>query len=288
MTDDQQGGIVADVRFAIVPEWVLDLEVSDRAVRLYALLARHADGDGSGAIPGRKRLAKRLRCSVDSVDRAKAELVDAGALHVEHRFLDGRQTSNDYLVIRVPPGHPGRTAAADEGRTTAAPPGRTGAAGDNESQVDREPEDREASSLVPRDSSPEQAPEYPPEVRELALEFVGMVKANGHALPAKGSKAAATWLLELDRLRRLGPPGDTGDDPPPTDDEIREVMRWALQVSEFWPANIRAIPKFREKYTVLRAQMRRESNGRRRSTAPGPSAAANYEAAAAALRERRR
>jgi hypothetical protein len=159
MTDDQQGGIVADVRFAIVPEWVLDLEVSDRAVRLYALLARHADGDGSGAIPGRKRLAKRLRCSVDSVDRAKAELVDAGALHVEHRFLDGRQTSNDYLVIRVPPGHPGRTAAADEGRTTAAPPGRTGAAGDNESQVDREPRGPRSivarpSRLVARASSP--------------------------------------------------------------------------------------------------------------------------------------
>ena len=145
--------------------------------------------------------------------------------------------------------------------------------------TEREPK---PSSLVPRVEADVQ--DYPDEVMDLAREFAGMVKANGHALPSKGSKAAATWLLEMDRLRRIGPPGDTGDDPPPTDDEIREVMAWALQRSTFWPANIRALPKFRQQYTTLRGQMRRDSNGR----ALGPSAAANYEAAAKALRDRQR
>jgi len=133
----------ADLTFAIVPEWLIDLDVSDRAFRLYALLARFADSDGTNAIPGRKRLAERLRCSIDSIDRAIAELIAAGAILREHRYRDGRQTSNDYVVLRIPEG---RTDAADGGRTDAADPGRTDAAPETESQDDREPEDQQSPS----------------------------------------------------------------------------------------------------------------------------------------------
>lgn len=75
-----------DRRFAIIDEWVLDLDISDRAIRLYAVLARYADKDTHKAFPSRKTLAARLKCSPASVDRASIELVDAGLLQKEHRF----------------------------------------------------------------------------------------------------------------------------------------------------------------------------------------------------------
>lgn len=75
-----------DRRFAIIDEWILDLDISDRALRLYALLARYADKDTHKAFPSRKTLSERLRCSPKSVDRASQELVDAGVMTKEHRF----------------------------------------------------------------------------------------------------------------------------------------------------------------------------------------------------------
>ena len=100
--DELGDGLELQVRFAMVPEWILDAEVSDRAVRLYAVLARYADGSGR-AWPGRALLAKRVRCSKDSIDRAMAELVAVGAITKRGRVsADGDQTSNLYVVRHTP------------------------------------------------------------------------------------------------------------------------------------------------------------------------------------------
>jgi len=72
-------------RFAILDEWLLDLDISDRAVRLYAVLARYADNDTHKAYPSRETLAARLRCSTKSVDRAALELVEQGAMTKQQR-----------------------------------------------------------------------------------------------------------------------------------------------------------------------------------------------------------
>jgi hypothetical protein len=72
-------------RFAIVDEWVINLDISDRAFKLYAVLARYADNNTHKAFPSRETLATRLRCSKASVDRAVMELVDAQAIEKKHR-----------------------------------------------------------------------------------------------------------------------------------------------------------------------------------------------------------
>jgi predicted transcriptional regulator len=72
-------------RFAIVDEWVINLDISDRAFKLYAVLARYADNNTHKAFPSRETLATRLRCSKASVDRAVMELVDAHAIEKQHR-----------------------------------------------------------------------------------------------------------------------------------------------------------------------------------------------------------
>lgn len=93
--------INADLRFSIVPEWVLYSEVSDRALRVYAILARYADNETMQAFPSRATIAEKARCGVKSVDRALEELVKIGAIEKRHRVKDGVYQSSLFTVIRV-------------------------------------------------------------------------------------------------------------------------------------------------------------------------------------------
>jgi len=130
--DTQNRRISSDTGpFAIIPEWLIDSPISDRGVRLYAILCRYADSDGY-SWPSRSTLAKRLGRSVDSLDRAVKELVEAEVLEVEGRYdLSGDRTSNGYLIHRVKPARlqvGSRETAATGGRETAATGGRETAA----------------------------------------------------------------------------------------------------------------------------------------------------------------
>lgn len=132
----EEARVVSDVGpFAVVPEWLLvGPEVSDRAVRLYALLALMADRGTREAFPARKTLAQRLGgCSLDSVDRAVDELAAAGAITKYERYRDGRrERSSNLYVVHLAPGDVaarmrlrGGAGAATGSRTGAAPGTRT-------------------------------------------------------------------------------------------------------------------------------------------------------------------
>jgi hypothetical protein len=115
-------GLVVEDRFAIVPEWLLDADVSDAAIRLYAVLLRY--GQSSGArMPGRATLARRLRKkSTDSVDRAMHELEQIGAVHVEHRYAGGQRLTNLYH-LKATRGHVPSVGTREGGsRKSAATP----------------------------------------------------------------------------------------------------------------------------------------------------------------------
>jgi hypothetical protein len=134
-------GLRNTLPFAIVPEWLLDSKVSDRAIRLYAVLVRYADTNGR-AFPARKRLAERVHCSLDSVDRATRELVNVGVMTViPRKNADGSPSSNDYLIL------PGGVAAElrPPSRTGAEGGSRTGAA-QNESHLSNESQRLDTSS----------------------------------------------------------------------------------------------------------------------------------------------
>ena len=78
--------VIVDRKFAIIDEWVLNLPISDRALRLYVLLVRYADNHTHRAFPSRETLATRLSCSKASVDRATQELIDQGAVSKSQRM----------------------------------------------------------------------------------------------------------------------------------------------------------------------------------------------------------
>jgi biotin operon repressor len=95
--------VTADIKFSIVPEWLIDSGCTDKALRLYVVLARYADNDKLTAYPGRGTLAKRMGCHRASVDRAVEELVRIGAITKQVRVKDGKYQSSLYTVRRLPP-----------------------------------------------------------------------------------------------------------------------------------------------------------------------------------------
>ena len=113
--------VTTDLKFAIVPEWFIDSGVSDKAFRLYAILAKYADNEDGTAYPGRSKLAKRMGCSRSSVDRALEELIAVGAVSKKRRQVDGRWTSSLYTVYKVGPRRTGATITTGD-----ATPRRTG------------------------------------------------------------------------------------------------------------------------------------------------------------------
>jgi hypothetical protein len=104
--------VTADVKFSIVPEWLIDSGCSDKALRLYVVLARYADNDDLTAYPGRGTLAKRMGCHRASVDRAVEELIALGAVTKQRRVSEGKYQSSLYTIRRIAPSRTHATTLA--------------------------------------------------------------------------------------------------------------------------------------------------------------------------------
>lgn len=85
--------------FGIVPENVIVSDLSDRAVRLYALLARYAMRPGGIAEESKRGLAKAIGCAPSTLDTAMRELVAAGLVEAEERRgANGVRLANGYRI----------------------------------------------------------------------------------------------------------------------------------------------------------------------------------------------
>jgi hypothetical protein len=230
----EEGSLVLEQRFAIVPEWVIDAEISDCAYRLYSILLRYGQSSGQ-RMPGRATLAARLhKSSKDTVDRALKELVRAGAVVVEHRCRDGRHLTNRYHVMSTPPaargvspGDDGRTSAATHrsGRNGAATPGRTAAA--------RVAAHMRPDRVVPTENPP--PPSAPPTTRAGQDGGAGLAPGDSALLAACGIANLDQLARECQRLRRgLGKPQARW-----SADRLLEVLREAVSVRG-WPAPLAA------------------------------------------------
>ena len=125
---EDEGTLVLEQRFAIVPEWIIDAPISDCAFRLYAVLLRYGQTSGR-RMPGRALLARRLhKSSKDTVDRALKELAGIGAVVVERRRSGRQNLTNRYHLRSTPPVDAASTSPAPvpaqaDGRIPAATPG---------------------------------------------------------------------------------------------------------------------------------------------------------------------
>lgn len=250
---DAPARITADNYFATVPEWVLYDGLSSRAVHVYAVLQRWVNNERGVAFPGNARLAKHVGTSVKTIQRALDELADAGAIVMTAPPRKAESKAAEWAVITHPPS---RTHARPP-RAPMRDPSRTSAPQTERVETEQVSEDKNITSdVVPTTDPVQVGAEFEEPVQLLTRQFAKAVRENGHAWPGT-DKGKRQWYVEMDRLLRLGPPGDTPGDAPDVI-VVESVLDWALTQSSFWPANIRSVGKFREQFTVLAGQMRRE------------------------------
>jgi len=139
--------------FAQIPsDLVKDPTISDRAIRVYALLWTYSNDQDREAFPSRSQMAGDLEVSVATIDRGVGELVRRGAITVDEVFDGPRQTSNLYTIVApLPPRadapeviHRGRKFAA-RGASDLQPSGAS-----NLQHQEQEPEEQEIYSPVPQ------------------------------------------------------------------------------------------------------------------------------------------
>jgi len=153
ISTEHSDGLKLRTAFSIIPEWVIDAEISHGAVRLYVVLARYANNDNYTAYPGRQTLANRLRVSTKTVDRFIKELVGIQALSVEHRKVetkDGKlwNQSNMYTIEVAPPVSPppeGTDTSVPRGMDNGVPRGRDVSVAQNYTHLELDPKNYKTS-----------------------------------------------------------------------------------------------------------------------------------------------
>ena len=90
---------VEPLQFQQIPNWVFESAISANAIKLYLVLRKNGDNKRGTSFYSRKKLAEQLGASANTMDRAKAELVEIGAICLINRKNDkGDWTSNLYHV----------------------------------------------------------------------------------------------------------------------------------------------------------------------------------------------
>lgn len=229
--------IDAEIRFAIIPEWVLySPTISNLGVRVYGALARHADKAG-WSHPSRKRIGELIGCSEASVKRAVAELLEAGAIEVRER----QGTSNQYLLrYSEGVGSPATRVTHDPGVGSPMTRGVGSPVTHELEPIEREPRNENAGE--------EPATVDRPDVERLCTLLADLIEGNGARRPTitKAWRDAARLLLDKDGIPYR---------------EAVAGIRWC-QADSFWRANILSMPKYRDKFDQLRLQAQRRTGHR--------------------------
>ena len=95
--------IEADNYFAIIPEWILDADISPRAKNLYCILWTYADRKDGSCYPSVTTLSKRVGVSRANTHKLINELLDLGAITKQNRVKDNVKQTNLYFLITSKP-----------------------------------------------------------------------------------------------------------------------------------------------------------------------------------------
>jgi hypothetical protein len=204
----------AEGYFVITPEWVLDADISDKAVRLYGVLRSYADHRTGIAFPSRRTLAARLHVAdPKAVDRAMAELEAIRAVVVERASNEPGEarTSNRYLLRHTPGGADATPPASIPDQTTRPDPRGKNATGGKYAtppgaqmplaQGREDPWARGASAPLTRPTELDPRNQTPPTPRRGAVEAEELFDAFWEVYPKKIKKqdARRAWAKAVKR-----------------------------------------------------------------------------------------
>ena len=234
MDNDKAEIHVDPLPFQQIPNWVFESDVSATAIKLYLVLRKNGDNKRGVSFWSRKKLAEQLGTSTNTMDRAKKELIDMGALcQINRKNKDGDWTSNLYHLhstslmncryLYSPVDRPiptsGDTPIPTSGELT-----------NNHIEL-------RTNELNPRT--------YGDEVVQACNLLADLIEANGSRRP----QVTDRWLGEMERIHRIDERSW---------EQITKAIHWC-QEDEFWRANIMSPAKLRKHYDQLRLAAQRNT-----------------------------
>lgn len=100
---EEKFSINQPTKFSMIPEWLLDIDLSPGAYMVYGALAKYANNNTKETFVSHSTLAKRVNCSRATIVNRIRELKEKGCIVVEERYEDGHQKSNNYILQWEPP-----------------------------------------------------------------------------------------------------------------------------------------------------------------------------------------
>jgi hypothetical protein len=224
---------VEPLPFQQIPNWVFESEITATAIKLYLVLRRNGDNKRGTSYWSRKKLAEQLGTSLNTMDRAKKELIEMGALcQINRKNKDGDWTSNLYHV---------HTSSDTNCRYLYAPVGTPiPTSGDTPIPTSGEQTNNHIelrTNELPRT--------YGAEVKAACDLLADLIEANGSKRPAINDR----WLSDMERLNRIDERSW---------EQIDKAIKWC-QADDFWRANIMSPGKLRKQYDQLRLAAQRNT-----------------------------
>jgi hypothetical protein len=226
MFSDKSEIHVESLPFQQIPNWVFESEVSATAVKLYLILRKNGDNKRGVSFWSRKKLAEQLGASTNTMDRAKKELLEMGALcQINRKNKDGDWTSNLYHV---------HVSSVMDCKYLCAQVDRPIPTG-GETPI---PTGDELTNNHIELRTNELSRTYGDEIHQACNLLAELIEANGSKKPAVTDK----WLSDMERLHRIDERSW---------EQITKAIYWC-QEDDFWRGNIMSPAKLRKQYDQLR------------------------------------
>ena len=233
MDNDKAEIHVEPLPFQQIPNWVFESDVSATAIKLYLVLRKNGDNKRGVSYWSRRKLAEQLGTSPNTMDRAKKELIEMGALcQINRKNKDGDWTSNLYHV---------HTSSVTNCRYLLSSVGRPiPTSGDTGIPTSGE---RTNNHIELRTN--ELSRTYGDEIHQACKLLADLIESNGSRRPQITDK----WLSDMERLHRIDERSW---------EQITKAIQWC-QADEFWRGNIMSPGKLRKQYDQLRLAAQRNT-----------------------------
>ena len=238
-TKEQTTITVEATPFTQIPNWILDEVISAQAIRLYVILRRQGHNERHTSFYSRRKIADAMQCSPATIDRAKQELIDCGAIcQINRKSKDGDWTSNMYHVhvtknldCKYLHKSDDTYPASDD---TYPADANTGLLTDDE--LTKNHIELRTKELNTRTS-------FDVEVHNACNLLADLIEGNGSKRP----EVTERWLRDMERLHRIDKRSW---------EQITKAIHWC-QDDDFWRANILSPTKLRIQYDQLRLAAQR-------------------------------
>jgi hypothetical protein len=224
---------VEPLPFQQIPNWVFESDVSATAIKLYLVLRKNGDNKRGTSYWSRRKLADQLGTSTNTMDRAKKELLELGALcQINRKNKDGDWTSNLYHV---------HNSSLNECRYLYSPLG-TPIPTSGETPI---PTSGERTNNHIELRTNELPRTYSSETHQACNLLADLIQANGSRRP----QVTDRWLTDMERLHKIDERSW---------EQITKAIEWC-QADDFWRGNIMSPGKLRKQYDQLRLAAQRNT-----------------------------